>query len=194
MHRVAALDLATTTGWAIDHPDDAGRPQYGSLKLPGESLDYGSKGAHLEQWLEQQIAHRRPNYIVFEQPSDPRFYNARTESCPDCNCQRVVEDARRTNFAAIRLTIGLALLVETIAKRHGIDCMEVPVQSWRSFFTGTTRGGKEPAYRRCLQLGWHVDGFDESDAIGVWAFFKARLDPKWSFSVGSTPLFGARKP
>lgn len=154
---------------------------------------YGEKGDHLEKWLEQRIAHQRPNVIAFEQPSDPRFYNAKTETCPDCRCQRVVEDARRTNFAAIRLTIGLAMVVETVAKRNGIDCVEVPVQTWRSFFTGTTRGGKEPAYRRCLQLGWNVAGFDESDAIGIWCCVKANRDPKWSFSVGSTPLFGGKE-
>lgn len=181
MGRILALDLATTTGWATDS-ERSGVPDFGSLKLDGD--DHGSKGAALADFLAREIAHRRPELIAFEQPSDPQFYQDKHDD--------EGKPVRRTNFMTVRMLLGVAFLVDTIAKQNKIDCVEVPVQSWRAFFTGTTRGGKDPAQARCRQLGWLTVGFDESDACGLWAFAKANSDPKWSFDVGSTPLFGGR--
>lgn len=192
MPHVLALDLATHTGWSADHATEPNRPEWGTVDLTADAGDYGTKGVGLEQFLERRIAHRRPGAISIEQPSDPQFYNAKPEPCGQCRRDIILPGSKRfTNFTTLRTLIGLAFLVATIGKRHGIEVYEVPVQSWRSWFVGSNKGGKEPTFDRCRELGWSPGGFDESDAIGLWCFSKHKLEPSFSFGTRGTPLFGA---
>lgn len=221
--RVIALDLATKTGVASDDPDRPGVPRFGTLVLGKGDDTHGDKGLVLERFLEKAIATAKPDALVYEQPSDPSFYGeTRSDIISPLLHQaksiatmhdvlpliRTLEAAsaqnvrRFTNFSTLRTLIGVAFLVDVIGKRHGIEVYEVPVQSWRSWFTGTIKAPvghhiKQPAFDRCHKLGWMTRGYDESDSCGLWAFTRAKLDPSFPVKgfredIDNTPLFGGR--
>lgn len=181
MPKVLSMDLGTTAGWAVNHPSRRGVPLFGTERFDG---DYGQKGAGLVTFLERMASEYMPDVIGFEQPADPRFfYGKRKED----------DNPQRSNMAAWRILMGMAMVVETFAVQRKIECYEVPWSSWHGSFVGGKSGAKEITQARCHQLGWRTATFDESDACGIWAFLQCHLDPKFSYNVDSTPLFGGKR-
>ena len=181
---VLALDLSKHTGWAVDS-DIPGRPLSGVWDLPGSAEESGVAGMELAKQLNARIVVNRPSLIVYEKPLDPRNLG----DSPEQAAQRFArgQPARKkfmANFETIRLLIGLTMVVELAALRHEIEVQEAYVQSWRSYFTGTQKGGKEPTKARCVQLRWPFKNDNQSDAMGIWAFAKATTDPQWRPTPG----------
>lgn len=182
---VIALDLSRHVGWAVDSPGMPGLPIAGTWHLPGSQEDYGIAGDALDKHLIAHISKYKPGLIVYERPLDPRNLGDDKREA-----ENPAEPPRKRFFAAfetIRLLIGLCMVVETVCHRSGVECAEVFVQSWRSHFTGTLKGGKEPTMARCRQLNWDFRSDNEADSMGIWAFVKAQKDPLWR------PIAGKRR-
>jgi len=160
---VLALDLATTTGWALHRPGME-RPHFDSFKLPGGPNAVGEPLHALECWLREMAIDERAtggiSHFFFED-------------------QHVSQNPR----TAYRL-IGLGALVEKFAYQTKAHAYCVGIGEWRKHFLG--RGGgfkrdktkpgnpylpghdpKELAIQRCAQYGWFTDVHDAAEACGI---------------------------
>lgn len=168
-YTVLALDLATTTGWALYQPG-LERPFFGAERLPGGPNDVGEPCYRLRQLLTEKHDLFHFTDIVFEDQFIPTQVNSST--------------ARRL--------MGLAAEVETfcyaraVTHREKIRCYSVELQKWRKHFIG--RGGgfkrskpggpylagedpKELAIQKCAEFGWHTDIADAAEACGVLDYY-----------------------
>lgn len=180
---VLALDPSRHTGWAVDHPDNPGRPLSGVWDLPGSKDQYGRAGLALSQAIAETVKAHAVEMIVYERPLDPRNLGDHVDK--SVNHGGKPRKDFRADFETIRLLIGIPMIIETAVEHYKsqgrkIDVQEVFVQSWRSHFTGTQKGGKEPTKARCVQLRWGFRNDNQADACGIWAFAKAHIDPQWS--------------
>lgn len=173
---VIALDLSKHTGFAVDS-EFPGIPQSGVWDLPGAIDDYGQAGLELSVQLARLVLIHKPRLIVYERPLDPR--NLGDDGDKSVKPGGKPRKKFMASFETIRVLCGLPMIVETLARRHGVECMEAYVQSWRSHFCGTIKGGKEPTKARCIQLRWPFINDNAADAMGLWAFAKATTDPRW---------------
>lgn len=173
---VIALDLSKHVGWAVDS-EFPGIPQSGVWDLPGAIDDYGAAGLELSTQLARLVLIHKPRLIVYERPLDPR--NLGDPGDKPVNPVRKPRKRFMASFETIRLLIGLPMIVETLAKRHGVECQEAFTASWRSHFCGTMKGGKEPTKARCVQLRWPFRDDNQADALGIWEFAKATTDPRF---------------
>jgi hypothetical protein len=152
---VLALDLATTTGWAL-HRKGLERPFFGAFKLPGGPQAVGQQADALERWL-------RDIYIA-----------ARTDGAPITHFFFEAQHlAAKINIDTVYRLIALGGVVEKFAYQVGAtSCLKVHISEWRKHFIG--RGAafgkddpKEMAIRRCAQYGWHTDVADAAEACGI---------------------------
>ena len=171
---VLALDIATTTGWALHNPD-LQRPFFGALALPGGGERIGAALDKLLRFLEQldgRMAETgRPiSHIFYEKPFIPGQVNSVTSE---------------------RL-MGLCAVTQMFAyRRQMTSCLSVDISEWRKHFLG--RGGgfkrtpdkkhylpdhdpKELAIRECARFGWHTDIADAAEACGILDYALSMLD------------------
>jgi hypothetical protein len=152
---VLALDLATTTGWALHRPGMP-RPFFGSERLPGKPHEVGAAADRLERLLrELYIAHREFGGITHF------FFEA----------QHVSE---QMNIDTVYKLIALGGIVEKFAFQVKAHVYKVSIAEWRKHFIGRGSGfgskgldPKELAIQRCAQYGWHTDVSDEAEALGI---------------------------
>lgn len=169
--RVLAIDCGTTSGAAFDGVD--GRPVAQTWRGAAHALDpdeFGPRYTAFRQWIEDLINVARPDLIAFEAPLV--LHGSRT----------------MTNPNTARVLLGLAAIAEQVADAYGIRCCEVHVSTIKKFWTGTGRAEKSAMVARCRQLGWQVQNDNEADAMALFAFAKASVDPKWQ--ALTTPMFG----
>lgn len=187
---IKTLDLSTRTGWARDDPNSPGRPVSGVFRCPGSIGDstagynFGSAFARFEEWLRKDLTDDRPDIVVKEAPLKLLHPKA------GWGANGKMEAKLVTSQNTIRLLLGLDAAVELVCNQLKINVYEVNVQKVKSHFV---RGGakKEEMVARCRQLGWDCGSDDNrADAMALWSFAKATLDPAWS--PMSTPLFGRK--
>jgi hypothetical protein len=162
-HVVLALDLATTTGWAL-HKQGMERPFFGAFRLPGGKNDVGAAAEGLRVFLADKHSLYGLTDVAFEDQFIPGDINSAT--------------ARRL--------MGLAAMVEWFCFVMKIRCYSVHLSQWRKHFIG--RGGafkvkdkagnviktidpKELAIQKCAEFGWHTDVADAAEACGVLDYF-----------------------
>jgi hypothetical protein len=162
---VLALDLATTTGWALHRPGMQ-RPFFDAFTLPGPPNSIGQPCDALERWL-------RDMYVATKAEGGIShfFFEA----------QHIAENMNPQN--AYRL-IGLGAIVEKFAYQVKARCYVVDIATWRKHFIGRGSGfkrdktkkgkpylpGEDPkelAVQRCEQYGWHTDIHDAAEACGI---------------------------
>lgn len=147
---VLALDIATRTGVAVDHPRLDGRPQLSTLVLPrGEPDEYGPRFGAFERGLVDLIAVHRPAVVVFEAP---------------------LFGGVRMHAGTAHLLIGLASIAELVAWRAGLDVLQGNVQGARKHFCGSGRAKKQDVLEKCRLLGWVADNDNEGDAAALWSW------------------------
>lgn len=193
--RTLALDLASATGWAVDTPDVPGRPLWGCVKLLGS--EYGDKGAELAGFLNTAIALHKPELIVFERPLDPRNMG-RDQYWRTDETQRGAKPRFFASYETVRITHGLAMVTEVVAKKLGIRCEEVHVQSWRAHFIGPYRKAakergetvkvKAFVIARCAELGWQIADNNAADAAGIWSYAKVQQNPSFRYDNGQLAI------
>jgi Holliday junction resolvasome RuvABC endonuclease subunit len=170
---VLAFDQATNTGWAVDRPA-GGVPLAGSFRCDRDDDPdaFGDSFVKFEEKVGDLIGAHSPDLVVFEEPMVVRGNNVRTTA------------------QTIRLLFGYAAIIELVASRRGVECKEVNNKTWKAHFAGNGGATKPEVGLRCSLLGWNYPDYDAADALGLWAYVKASMDPKFSYQT--TPLYGRR--
>jgi hypothetical protein len=162
---VLALDLATTTGWAI-WKTGMKRPHVGALRLPANPQEVG-----------------RPIAALFTQLMDlDQTYGPITDLVFEA--QHI---AAKVNADTVYRLIGLGAHCEWIAhewsqqpRRQKVRCFKCHIQSWRKHFIGqgtglSTQAFKEAAIRKAEELGVITEVADAAEAFGILDYYLAQI-------------------
>jgi hypothetical protein len=158
---VLALDIATTTGWAILDPRTPDRPFLGSVRFPSDPQEIGRSGVALLRFLEEREAmHGGFSDVIFE----------------------AQHAAGKIDIHVLARLLGLAAVVETWAydaenrkdaagrKLQRPKIYAVHIGTWRKHAFGTGRMNREEAKRRAMEE-CRALGFDPSNDNEAEAFF-----------------------
>lgn len=151
MARVLALDCASNVGWALfDGPHAA--PRFGTWRAPGARLhdNLGRAFVALEEFVVGNVNLFHPDVIAFEAPLT-LFYGGRERNGPE----------------VVRLLIGMATVVELVATRAKLRCIEVPVPTAKKRLCGTAWAKKADMVNAVVKLGHLVEDDHQADAIAV---------------------------
>lgn len=176
MTMILALDLATRTGFA--------RGRVGELPISG-SIRFGGSGAHdaaifaaALRWISQELQPEpRPDIVILEAMLPPDAMRGATS--------RAVRD----RLAGLH---GIAL---GVAHLRGVgEIAEASVGNIRGHFIGDRRLRRPDAKRhvmaRCKALGWQCADDNAGDALALWSYACALIDPTWAVQV--SPLFNRK--
>lgn len=164
MH-ILALDLAGQTGWARWRPGME-RPAYGVARLPKRCP--GQTFAALRDFLIGKIVGEGIEHVAVEAPY-----------------------IDKNSLNAVERLYGMSGHVQEICYTRGVCYSPVSTGEWRKFMIGTGMAPRTvaKAHRRewlkkqvkteCEKRGWAIQHYDESDALGVLAYERARLLPQW---------------
>lgn len=160
---VLALDIATTTGWALHFPG-LERPYFGAFRLPGDARAVGQPADALERWMRDMCITMKArggiSHIFFE-------------------AQHI---SQKANIDTVYRLIALGGVVEKFAFQIKAHTYKVDISSWRKHFIGRGSGfkktpdkkaylpGEDPkelAVQTCADYGWHTDVADAAEAIGI---------------------------
>jgi Holliday junction resolvasome RuvABC endonuclease subunit len=162
--RILALDIATTTGYAVDKPGGGDTPLSGSFRCSHFDNDVGDAYVEFEQHLVELIGVHKPDVLVFEAPLVLVGGDRSTV---------------KTNQQTARKLFGLAAIAELIGARSHLRVFECDVSAVRSHFLGRARFHKnevkQAVMRRCQQLGYSPNGYDAADGCAVWDYARHRL-------------------
>jgi crossover junction endodeoxyribonuclease RuvC len=170
---VLALDLATRTGWARGMPGC--EPTYGSIRWGNDGASIEAVLGEFTKWyIEQTNKLNRPDAIVYEAPIIARYGNTTSNTT-----------------AILQRLIGIAQGLGYVRGFHNERLQEVHVKTWRGYFIGRTQVDSKEAKRltihKCRLLRWEPEDDNAADALGLWSYKCALLDPSTSIKV--TPLF-----
>ena len=180
MTLILALDIATRTGFA--------RGRVGELPVSG-SINFGRDGSSRNRtdaaifaaalrWLSQELQPEpRPDLVIMEAMLPPDAARGST--------QRAVRD---------RLA-GLQGIVKGVSHLRGIgEIAEATVGNIRGHFIGDRSLkrliAKRTVMERCRALGWECADDNAGDALALWSYACALIDPTWALQV--SPLFNRK--
>ena len=173
---VLALDLATVTGWALGRPGDD-KPRSGTVRFASKGASQDAIAAGALRWL---IAFTKDNpfdQLVIEQEVRKK-------------------ESWKSSTDADDITRGLIFLARAVAFERGVYRPTfAPVNTVRKFFLGDGSLERDIAksrtVERCRLLGWAPEDDNAADALAIWAWRCAMIDP----TVGTTmsPLFDKRR-
>jgi Holliday junction resolvasome RuvABC endonuclease subunit len=173
--RVLALDLATQSGWALGRPGDD-RPQSGTVRLAGKGASQDAIFGGALRWLIPFTKDYEFDQLVIEQAVRKQQWKSSTD--------------------ADDITRGLIAIARGVVFERGIYRPTfAPVNSVRQFFLGDGRLERDEAkhrtMQRCAALGWDVADDNEADALAIWAWRCAIIDP--TAGIAMSPLFDKRR-
>lgn len=171
--RVLALDLAQhAIGWAADS-DSVCPPRAGIYRTLADRRSRGQVLVEFSNWMDFFVVEHGIELIAYEQPI--------------LSTRKAVSSGEWVIWKGALLAIA-----EVVAYSRGLPVDNAPVQTWRKHFLGTGRPEhpKQATMERCRLLGWDVPNHDAADAAGLWAWAKARHDPRFRYEA-ATPLFAA---
>lgn len=171
---VLALDIATTTGWAL-HNQTMQRPFFGTLRVPGGKENIGQALELMLRFLTElnvkMTAHSQPiTHIFYEKPFIPGQVNSDTSE-------------RLMGLCAVTQMFGYRI--------KATSCYSIDISEWRRHFIGRGSGfkrtadkkqylpghdPKELAVQQCARFGWHTDIADAAEACGILDFVIAMID------------------
>lgn len=166
---VLALDLATETGWAVDH-EGGSMPRTGSYELRGNAASRGYAFLEFSKWLFSFARMTMADVIAYEAP---------------------VFGGMPTGPDHAMLLIGLAAMTEEKAAALDVRCVQTVSSTVRKYFLGHGRpdNPKKAVVDRCNLLRWDVkNNHNRADAAALWCHTKATLDPAFRVETG-TALF-----
>jgi hypothetical protein len=171
---ILALDLATRTGFVRGQPADA-PAQIGSVRFGNADASNNAVFGNALTWISKLLEPEpRPTLLILEAmlPPNAKFGHTHTE----------VRD---------RLA-GLHGIMRAVAHLRGVyEIAEYSVSDIRRHFLGDhlikRDKAKEETMRRCRQLGWPVEDFDQSDACALWSLAASLIDPTLALKL--SPLF-----
>src|SRR6266404_7236571 len=159
---VMAVDLASTSGWAVGEP--GGTPAHGSVRFASAGTSHEAVFAAAMKWAVEKIARYKPSLVVWEAPIPTSFKRG------------------ASNVNTTTLLYGLPAIVGCAAYQHGIyDIRKATTRDVRLHFIGQNpRGhiGKKLVMRQCAAMGWEVADDNEADALATWSYMCALIEPK----------------
>lgn len=155
--RVMALDIATTTGVAVDAVIDP-RPIIFSIECGRDDGYLGKAFATYERKIREAIKMYRPEVLAYEAPVE----------------QKRGAEALNSLVTAQKL-LGLVAITQLIGFKLDLRLMPCNIQEVRRHFTGSGWSDKAVVWERCKLLGWKCANMDESDSAAAWDFAKSKL-------------------
>lgn len=163
-HRIMALDLARTTGWALGPPGRA--PRSGVITFGGDGASHEARFLQAHAWARSMIDLHKPTTVVWEEPLPSSFLRGRTNS----------------NTTA--LLCGLPAVIGLACYQCGLyDVRRASPSDIRCHFIGRNMRSKEAEAAtklRCRQLGWAYSDDNEADALALWDYMVSILAPDQS--------------
>lgn len=167
MNTVLALDIATTTGWAMG-PAGA-NPGYGTVRLKGKDEHPRDAAYNMMCFLADIFRAEVPALVCWEEPMPPIFH-----------VNKAAKSGRvQQNNESMTLPVMLDGVLYACCKRKGVPCLPVNRMKVLSYFTGKGRWGgsveaKRAVIERCHSLGLMpktLRNDDIADAIAIhkWA-------------------------
>lgn len=156
--KVIFLDLATSTGWAVGTV--SGVEEFGTIVLPKTGVDVGLYLNVADSMIDRLVGKHLPTVLAFEAPWL----------------------SRRDRIENTRKLHGLPNVVEQIASRRKLECVEASVHDVAEHFLGVPypKGGdrKKMATRvKCRDLGFEVRNSDEADALAGLSYILSCKHP-----------------
>lgn len=171
---ILALDLASVSGWACGEP--GGVPAHGSVRFASAGASHEAIFADAIRWINSKITDYEPTTVVWEAPMATSFNRG------------------RTTINTTTILYGLPAVIGAVAYLRGIyDIRKAEARDVRNHFIGSNpkRAKAKPmVIRQCVAQGWSVADDNEADALAVWSYTCALIEPK--LAVLPTPLFGGR--
>lgn len=173
---VFAVDLATRTGFARGRVGE--QPVSGSIRFAQHNSRESAIFADALRWISQELEPQpRPDILILESMLPPEAMRGATT--------RAVRD---------RLA-GLHGIVKGVAQLRGIgEIAEATVGNIRGHFIGDRTAkrvrAKNETMARCRALGWPCADDNAGDALALWSYACALIDPTWAVQV--SPLFNRK--
>jgi hypothetical protein len=171
---IMALDLASTSGWAVGEP--GGTPAHGSIRFASAGASHEAIFAGAAKWIGDKITFYAPGMVVWEAPLATSF----NRGCTTSN--------------TTTLLYGLPAIIGAVAYQRQIyDIRKADTKDVRNHFIGSNpkRAKAKPlVVRQCRAMGWDVSDDNEADALATWHYMCALIDPQ--LAMKPTPLFGRR--
>ena len=143
MTTILALDLGTTTGWAIRGTDGLITSGSQSFK-PGRYDGGGMRYLRFGNWLNELVTLSAPfGMVAYE------------------------EVRRHAGTDAAHIYGGLMGTLTAWCELRGIPYAGIPVGTWKREFTGKGNASKDAVQARCRELGLRPVDDNEADALGV---------------------------
>lgn len=178
---ILALDIATTTGYALG--EAGSKPSYGHFRSGKRAGSPGEIAALFRDWLNELCKTHQPQWLVYESPYIPRQPQpfARRQPPP-------------VDIYVLRRLITLCGIAEEVAWRHQIACREEASNVVCKQFTGRGSWGsraekKVATQKMCAVYGWHQVTEDEADALALWTYAETVLYPALAMRRGAGSLF-----
>lgn len=169
---ILALDLASTSGWAVGEP--GGTPAHGSVRFASAGACHEAIFANALKWASDKTAFYEPSLIVWEAPMPTSFRRG------------------NSNVNTTTLLYGLPAVIGAVAYLRGVfDIRKATTRDVRLHFIGENpKGhiGKKLVMRQCAAMGWDVTDDNEADALATWHYMCSLIEPK--LALRPTPLFG----
>lgn len=171
MARILGIDPGGNTGFA--HGRMGGTPINGLIRLPS-----ASSPARRYQILEGRIRH-----IISMDEIDHVFIEA----------PFVQPDPTKFDVKTVRLAYGYQAAILMACEKEGIPQENVHLvepATWRSYFLNRTQAPKhipsdktrnwlkQAAVDKCHERGWDPKAIDSAEAMGIWEYGCATVDPK----------------
>lgn len=174
MTDILALDVATTCGFARGRVDAT--PVCGSVRFGNAGASANAVFGAALRWITRYLAQApKPDLLILE-----------SMLSPDAKVGKTNRDVRD------RLA-GLHACIRGVAYLNGIyEIDEATVGDVRAHFIQNRTLKRDPAKRavleRCRQLEWITDrDLDAADALALWSYARARIDPEKGLEV--VPMF-----
>lgn len=173
MTKVLALDLATRAGFAFGAPGKY--PISGSMRFAAPGATHEAIFASAMRWITALIKKFKPDVVVWEAPLATSFKKG------------------GTNINTTTILYGLPAIIGCVAYLLGIyDIRRAETRKVRMHFIGANPKrviAKKKTMEQCGVLGWPVEDDNEADALAVWCYVTALIDP--AKAVFPTSLFPA---
>lgn len=176
MTNILAIDVATRTGWA--RGDVHGQPVAGSVRFGNVHASANAVFGNALKWISQTLEpHPRPDIVILESMLSPDA--------------KFGDTSRQTRD---RLA-GLHGVIRGVTFLRGIpEIAEASVGDVRAHFLGTRSLKRDAAKRetmlRCGLLNWPACDDNAGDALALWSYATALIDPKLALRV--VPMFNRR--
>jgi hypothetical protein len=171
--KVLALDLATCSGFAVGDVGDT-HPHFGVIRFGAKDCTRKALFGDALRRLNQTLITHQPDIVAYEEPLHFGLRRGASQAGND------------------ELAYGLPAIVQGVAfLRRVNDIREVRTVDVRRFFIGDNPKreiGKRETMRRCRELGLQVEDDNAADAVAIWFFVCAQIEP--AIGLHCSPLFG----